>query len=143
MTPGSSRHADLMDAAAFWRQFPVMFYFENEGDEIAGALISYAEEGSPKDPVPRIRIQTKDGRLFDVVAHQERLKAALVKAAPARGDRIRIVYTGEADRAAPGMSKAKLFTVDVIRPGSQSRGRPENTAGSATENALGTGENPR
>ena len=137
-------HADLMAAAEFWRQFPVMFYFDNEGDEIAGALISYTDEGPTKDPVPRIRIQTKDGRQYDVIAHQERLKAALVRLAPARGDRIRIKYTGEADRAAPGMSKAKLFDVEVRRPGSQSQGRTDSLGGSGeSENTPGTGETPQ
>ena len=138
---GAASHADLMDAVAFWRQFPVMFYFEAEGDEIAGGLVSYTEDGPKRDPVPKIRIQTKDGRQYDVIAHQERLKALLVKEAPAVGDRIRIKYTGEADRAAPGMNKAKLFEVEVIRrAGPQSQGRTDSLGGSGeSENTPGTG----
>lgn len=120
-----SRHAALMDADGFWRQFVVAFYFDKPGDELTGTLVKYWPEGRGDDAVPGLRVQTGDGRQFDVTAHQERLKAELVKAAPAAGDRLRIRYDGEAERAAPGMSKAKLFTVEVRRRGSQ----PEAGAG--------------
>lgn len=139
MTP---KHQDLMDAVAYWRQFTVNFYFERPGDKVAGTLVDYWSDGPLKEPIPKIRLQTDDGRQFDIVAHQERLKAELVKAAPVKGDRIRIVYTGEAEKAAPGMSKAKLFTVDVRRPGSPS---PAGTGSEASgevgpENAPGAGK---
>lgn len=94
----------------------VAFYFDKPGDEVAGQLVKYWPEGRGDDAVPAVRIQTEDGRRFDVTAHQERLKAELVKAAPVVGDKIRIRYDGEAERAAPGMSKAKLFSVVVKRP---------------------------
>lgn len=142
MTAGS-RHAALMDADGFWRQFVVAFYFERPGDEITGTLIKYRADGPRDDAVPSVRLQMADGRVFEVTAHQERLKAELVKAKPAIGDKVRIVYTGEAAKAAPGMNKAKLFAVEVRRPGSQPEARPEPVRGSAgpeNEPRAGTSE---
>ena len=65
-----------------------------------------------------------------------------MKAAPVKGDALRITYTGEAERAAPGMSKAKLFTVEVRRPGSQSPGGTGSEASGDVEpeNTPGTGK---
>lgn len=118
------------------------FYFENPKDEVAGALIWYGPPSPRPDDAPQLRIQTKDGRVREVTAHQERLKAELCRLEPAIGDRIRIVYDGEAEKAAPGMNKAKLFTVEVRRPNPQTPGRSEPTRGSATENGPGSGEPP-
>lgn len=120
-----SRHAALMDAAGFWRQFVTAFYFDKPGDEVAGALLWYGPAAPKPDDPPQIRLQTKDGRVVEVTASQERLKAELVRLEPAVGDRLRIRYDGEAERAAPGMSRSKLFTVEVRRKGSQ----PEAGAG--------------
>jgi hypothetical protein len=108
-----------MDAAGFWRQFVTAFYFDAPGDSIAGTLIEYDADGPPKDPTPRLTIQTREGDRYTVTATQERLKAALKAHCPAIGDAVRITYTGEADRAMPGMSKAKLFAVEVRRQGTQ------------------------
>lgn len=121
-----SRHAALMDATGFWRQFVTTFYFDRPGDELAGALLWYGPATAKPDDPPQIRVQTKEGRVHEVTASQERLKAELCRLEPAVGDRIRIRYDGEAERAAPGMSKAKLFTVEVRRKGSQ----PEAGTGS-------------
>lgn len=109
----------------------VAFYFDNPGDELVGVLVKFWREGTGDDSVPALRLQTKDGRHFDVTAHQERLKAELVKKAPVKGDWVKIVYKGEAERAAPGMSKAKLFTVEVRRPGSPPEAGAEAVRGSA------------
>ena len=135
----TAKHEDLMDAVAYWRQFVVSYYFEKPQDRISGWLVDYWTDGPLKDPVPRIRLRTNDGRQFDIVAHQERLKALLVKAAPIKGDTVTIVYIGEAEKAAPGMSKSKLFTVEVTRPGSQSQARTESQTGKGSENEPGTG----
>lgn len=137
-----TRHAALMDADGFWRQFVVAFYFDKPGDTLVGVMQKHWADGPRDDLIPHIRVQTDDGRRFEVTVSQERLKAELVKASPAVGDRIRITYTGEAERAAPGMSKAKLFTVEVRRQGSQSQVRPDGTSGKkeTSENVPGTGE---
>jgi hypothetical protein len=118
-----------MDAAGFWRQFVTAFYFENPGDEIKGTLVKYRADGRGDDAVPCVTIQTATGRRHEVTAHQERLKALLQAAEPAVGDRIRIVYDGEAAKAAPGFNRAKLFTVEVRRAGSQPPGRPGSEPG--------------
>jgi hypothetical protein len=129
-----TRQRAEIDAVEFWRQFVTAFYFENADDTLAGTLIAYRSEGRGQDAVPCIKVQTREGRVYEVTAYQERLKKLLVEQAPVIGDRIKITYTGEADRAPPGMNRAKLFTVEVRRPGSQ-QGRPENTPGKGvTEN---------
>ena len=124
-------HAEVMDAAGFWRQFVTAFYFDKPDDTIAGTLVEYAAEGPPKDPTPRLVIQTKEGDRYTVTATQERLKAALKAECPAKGDGIKITYTGEAEKAAPGMSKAKLFTVVVRRRGTPDPGPSKTLTGSA------------
>lgn len=143
-----SRHADLADATAFWRQFVVPFYFNEPGDSVTGFLLDYSTEGRHKDELkPVVKLQTKDGRVYTVTAHQARLRAELVREAPARGDTVRITYHGEAEKAAPGMNKAKDFTVEVKRQGSQSGpgtdGSPAvrgSAAGEPSENEARTGK---
>lgn len=120
------------DAAAYWRQFPVTAHFL-EPTEIVGTLIELGEHRTRDEVIPKLRIQARDGTIIIVIAGQTRLQAELVKHAPAIGDRIKITYTGEATRAAPGMNPTKEFTVEVRRAGSQ-QDRTESTTGSATEN---------
>ena len=140
----TSRHAALTDATGFWRQFVTTFYFDTAGAEVAGTLLWYGPANAKADDAPQIRIQTREGRVHEITATQERLKAELVRLEPAQGDRLRIVYTGEAEKAAPGMSKAKLFTVEIRRQGPQSQERPNRTSGeeetALSENGPGTGE---
>lgn len=123
------------NAYAYWNQFRTAFYFDKPGDEIAGALLEHETEGPAKDPIPRLVIQTKEGKVRVVLASQERLKAALQDACPAQGDRLRIVYTGDAPRAAPGMTPSKLFTVEVRRPGQKDK---DPRAGVGTEGVRGS-----
>lgn len=110
-----SHHNDLMEAKGFWNQFVTAFYFERPKDTIAGHLIAHETEGPPKDPIPKLYLQTEQGARRYVMATQERLKAALQAACPARGDWLRITYVGDGERAAPGMTKAKLFEVELKR----------------------------
>lgn len=108
-----SDHARLMDADGYWRQFEAPFYFNSPGDRVEGHVIQLVtvRRGDP----PAIKVQTQTGRVYIVTARQARLLAELVKAAPAVQDWIVITYNGEADKAAPGMNKAKEFSVDVRR----------------------------
>lgn len=129
-----------VDAFAYWNQFRTAFYFDKPGDELVGTLIEHEVEGPLKDPIPRLALQTKEGKVRVVLVTQERLKAALQEACPARGDLLRILYTGDAPKAAPGMTPSKMFTVAVRRPGSQPGAGPEAVRGSATsENAPRAG----
>lgn len=138
-----SRHVDLMDAAGYWREARAVFYFESEGDCIAGAILELVPMARKGDP-PGLVIQSREGDVWIVPARQARLVFELKKAQPAVGDRVRITYMGLAKNAAQGMHKAKEFTVEVIRKGSQSQQRTDSeTSGEAiaSENAVGTGDN--
>lgn len=112
-----SRHAQAMDAVAYWRQFVTNFYFDTAGDKVSGTVLELIT-GRHGDP-PAIKLQTAGGRVFIVTGRQARLAFELVKAAPAVGDDVTIRFDGEASKAAPGMNKAKEFTVTVVRKGSQ------------------------
>lgn len=127
------------DAKGYWRQFRTAHYFDKPGDQITGTIIALEEEGPAKDPLPRIILQTEAGHLRVVIASQERLKAGLAEACPAVGDQVRLTYTGDAPRAAPGMTPSKLFTVEVKRPSSPGAGT-ESTRGSATDNGPRAGK---
>jgi hypothetical protein len=128
-----------MDAVAYWRQFVVPFYFDKPQDKLVARVVHLGEEkGRDGDWIPKLRMATEDGRTYIVTAHQARLKAELVREAPAVGDIVTIVYEGEAERAAPGMNKAKEFAVTVRRskpdpgPGAgpvRGSGGPENGLG--------------
>lgn len=118
-----SRHADLMHAANYWRQFVTNFYFDTPGDTVEGFVLQLIEpDRREKDPDPGLKLQTPDGRVYIVMGRQARLKAELVQKAPAKGDTVTIVYEKDADKAAQGMNKAKEFTVTVKRAGSGSPG---------------------
>lgn len=113
-----SRHAELMDAAGFWKQFPVVVAWD-EPKEIVGTVLELLNHKDPAGAYhPKIRIQHDDGATSIVIASQARLLAALVEASPAKGDRIRIRYKGEGERAAFGLNKTKEFTVEIRRAGS-------------------------
>jgi hypothetical protein len=136
-----SRHADAMDAAAYWRGFPVTAHF-TEPCEIVGTLIELAEHRTRDEVIPKLRIQQDDGVIVIVIAGPTRLQSELVRHAPAVGDKVKIVYTGEAAKAAPGMNPTKEFTVAVRRKGSQPRAGAEpdsgEVAGSDTEPGAGS-----
>lgn len=136
-------HAEQMDAKAYHRQFIVPWYPKSPGDELVGAVIEYVEprERDRKDWVPGWLIQTKGGDLRKVVGYQTRLAAEMVEASPVIGEVVKITYHGEAKKAAPGMNKAKEFTVAVRRRGAQPQERPSGEAlGEVTgENAPGAG----
>jgi hypothetical protein len=128
-----SRHADLMDAAGYWRQFPVTVSWDVP-KEIVGdvqALDEYRRPGG--EYVPKITLLQKDGSVAIIVGPPARLLEALKEACPAVGDRIRIRYTGESERAAFGLNKTKEFTVEVRRAGSPPRGQDVETSGEAID----------
>lgn len=112
-----SRHAQLMDAAGYWREVVTNFYFDSPGDSVGGHILELIPKG--RSGPPGLRLQSKEGDVWVVLAHQARLQFELKKAQPAVGDRILITYTGQASKAAPGMSPAKEFTVEIRRQGAQ------------------------
>jgi len=124
-----TRHVDAMDAVGYWREVITNFYFDKPGDTVAGYILALVPMGRA-DP-PTLKLQTKEGDVWVVPAHQARLRFELKKARPAKGDWVRITYNGEADKAAPGMSKTKDFTVEVKRPSPPAENE-KGTRGSAT-----------
>ena len=112
-----SRHAEEMDAAAYWRAYEVKIAWD-QPREVKGTVEALREtRAKVTDPwTPRLAIRQDDGVLVIVDAYQQRLLAELVLAKPAVGDRIRIRYLGEDARSAPGMNPVKRFTVEVRRP---------------------------
>lgn len=125
-----SRHAELMDAAGFWKQFPVAVSWD-EPKEIKGTIQELQNHKNPAGEYhPKMRILDEaTGQVYIVIASQARLLELLVEASPAKGDRIRIRYKGEGERAAFGLNKTKEFTVEVRRAGSQPRGKDDGTSG--------------
>lgn len=137
-----NRHARMMDADGYWREARAVWYFAEDTPCIAGSILELLPVKQRGDPSGLV-IQTKEGDVWTVVAHEARLLFELKKAKPVPGDRIRITYTGLAPKAAPGMNRAKLFTVELRRQGSQSQQRPDvETSGevAASENVVGTGD---
>ena len=131
MTVDESRHAAVMDAAGYWRQFPITVRFDKAETEVIGRILDLQEVRVREEYLPKLRLQQKDGTVLIVVVGQTRLLAELAEKQPARGDWIKIVYHGEAKRAAPGMNPTKEFTVEVKRPGTQDPGPSKTPTGSA------------
>lgn len=129
-----------MDAHHYWRQFPVRIYWDTP-KRIEGTVTRLGEEKTRDGLLPLLVVQLADGTVAEILVSQARLTAELVTQRPAVGDRIRITYTGEAAKAAPGMNPAKEFTVEVRRPGTQTPDRTDSVRGSAaSENDPGSGE---
>ena len=116
----AERYAHEGDAAAYWRSFNVTVHF-TEPITLVGTLESLAEHhdrnrDGTSTRHPKLTIRDDDGQAYTIVARQARLVAELVRVKAVVGDRVRIVYTGEAEKKAPGMTPTKEFCVDVRRP---------------------------
>jgi len=118
-----------------WRKWPVTASWA-EPCEVVGTVATLPD---PSTKFPTFMIRTPEGLMVTINVVQARLHELLAQAAPDQGDKIRIRYLGEADRAAPGMSPTKQFTVEIWRKGSQSPAGAE-VRGSASENGAGTGK---
>lgn len=112
----------------FWDGFGQgdRFKFVNPGDIIEGEVLklSATDFGGTADPTPVITIRTDQGDK-EVTASQTVLCSRLAEQAPEPGDHISIRFDGEADKARPGRSPAKLFTVTVKRKETGSPPVPE------------------
>lgn len=126
-------------SADYWRHWPAPLTFTKPGDKAEGEIVA---EGDLDEKWPELYIRQADGIVRVVRVTHARLHELLAEALPRVGDRIRIRYVGDAKKAAPGMSPAKEFTVEVRRQGSQSPGRPAATTSTnaeTAENSRGAG----
>lgn len=102
----------------FWDKFGQgdRFKFVTPGDTIEGEvlLLSATDFGGTADLTPVLTIRTDQGDK-EVTASQAVLCSRLAEQSPEVGDHISIRFDGEADKARPGRSPAKLFTVTVKR----------------------------
>lgn len=123
----------------YWRRWPAPLTFTNPGDEAIGVVIG---TGDPRDQWPELHLKQDDGIVRIVRITQARLRELLGELVPCEGDWLRIVYTGDAKKAAPGKSPTKEFTVEIRRakdPGSRGGTGSGGVRGSAPppENTLG------
>jgi hypothetical protein len=97
--------------------YPQPFKFRNKGDRVAGEVyyIRTTDFGGTADKVPEIWIRADDGTEWGVAASQVNLRRLLCQHRPAVGDRIAIVYSGDATSTKAGFSPAKQFDVALRR----------------------------
>lgn len=133
-----SRHAELMDAAGFWRQFPVHVTWDTPGQTVEGTILDLVSHRNPAgEYIPKLRIQEGNGQVRILLIGQARLLAILNEKQPAKGDWISIKYLGLDDTAPFGLNHAKRFEVEGRRKGSQARTKDgEAAAGVAAATAV-------
>lgn len=116
------------DQRDYWNQFIATVSWD-EPKELVGTIEALDSmegmppgRGLPRPRYPVLRIRLESGRGVIVNGAQARLLELLTDLGPEVGDRIKIVYKGEADKAAPGMSPTKEFEVKIQK-------RPPTAAG--------------
>lgn len=99
--------------------YPTPFKFRNRNDTVVGEVyyVRTTDFGGTSEKVPEIWVRLDDGAEVGVAASQVNLRRLLCLHRPNVGDRIAIVYTGDATSAKAGQSPAKLFDVVVRRAG--------------------------
>lgn len=102
-------------------EYPQPFKFRNKNDTVVGDVyhVRTTDFGGTAEKVPEVWVRLDDGTEVGVAASQVNLRRLLCQHRPAPGDRIAIVYTGDATSAKAGQSPAKLFDVVVRRAGEQ------------------------
>lgn len=123
----------------YWNAFVATVSFM-EPCEIVGTLewrdVFKTNDGN----APWLMLRLDSGRGIHVKAVQARLLEELTRERPQIGDRVRIIYRGEAKRSAPGMSPTKEFTVEVTRKDSQPPRRTPEPGEVRGENAKEAGK---
>lgn len=106
--------------------------WENPGDELVGDVVG---KGLGDDlnghSVPQIVVATDDGSEITVTASQAQLKAKLMEARPAVGDRVKITYTRNEKR--DGGKTLKHFEVVLKKGGAKNTAPAEAIAAAAEE----------
>lgn len=98
----------------YWQQFMHTVRFE-VGKPVEGVLEARNSDGPRNDPYPVLVLRTPQGWKLRLNVTQVRLLSELMKLRPDIGDTVRIVYTGDADKAPAGLNPAKEFEVTVTR----------------------------
>ena len=111
-----TENIDWTEWAAPTGDFPERFRFEATGDSITGEIVRISVATMPDGArLPALEIRDDNGTTWSILASQRALQAALSAHRPATGDRIAVVYTGDAPNPKPGRSAAKLFDVALNR----------------------------
>lgn len=110
--------------------YPQPFKFRNKNDTVVGEVyyVRTTDFGGTAEKVPEIWVRLDDGTEVGVAASQVNLRRLLCQHRPEVGDRIAIVYTGDATSAKAGQSPAKLFDVVVRRAGDTTAASPPAAA---------------
>lgn len=109
----SDEYAATADAAHYWNQFPIDWRPDQPGDSIVGTIDHLGQQKVIDGFAPRLRIVTDDGETVHVVATQTQLLAKLVRLKPRVGDRIKILFEGEAANTVPGLRPTHIYRVAV------------------------------
>lgn len=128
----------------YWQQFRHVVQWDRT-PKVVGTLEARSQDGPKDDPYPVLLLRTDSGYALQINATQVRLVSELVRQRPDIGDRIEIVYDGEAPKAPPGMNPAKEFTVYVTRKGSPPQAPNGPTSGEVeeSEKASAAGAKPK
>ena len=112
----------------YWNQFIATVSWD-EPKELIGVVEARTTiegmapgKGLPRPVYPVLHVRLESGRGVIVNGTQARLLELLTLHAPDVGDRIKIVYKGEAGNALPGFTPAKEFEVKVQRRQPQAAG---------------------
>jgi len=98
----------------YWNAFLARVSFM-EPKTIEGVVEWLDTEKTSAGVVPQMMIRLDSGQGVIVTVAQARLLEELTRRRPRIGDRIKIIYKGEAGKAPPGLSPTKEFDVRVSR----------------------------
>lgn len=115
----------------YWRTFIATASFM-EPTTIEGVIewLDRVKVASGTAPQLLIRLDSGQGLIVNVV--QARLLEEFTRLRPKAGDRVKIVYRGEAERAAPGHSPTKQFDVSLVAKGSGPQAKGSQSTGEVT-----------
>lgn len=97
----------------YWNGFIATLSFM-EPTTVEGVVEWLDRQKTNSGEAPLFLLRLDSGQGLKVLATQARLLEELTRKRPRVGDRIKLVYHGEAKKAAPGMNPTKEFTVDIL-----------------------------
>jgi len=97
----------------YWRQWTATVSFM-EPCTLEGTIEWLDRYKTNSGYVPQMLLRFADGRGVIVNVTQARLLEELTRERPRAGDRIKIIYKGEAKKAPPGLSPTKTFELVIL-----------------------------